>query len=100
MLHGVQNCLAQVVTHSPLVVAFAFWSPQPFTIVFKICSVTYKVLCNSQPIYLKPPSRTRDLRSSDQNVFCVPRIKTKMDEGSFSVAAPKLWNRLPCEIRV
>ena len=46
------------------------------------------------------PNRTRHLRSSDQNVFCVPRIKTKMGEGSYSVVVPKLWNRLPCEIRI
>ena len=43
--------------------------------------------------------RTRDLHSSDQNVLFVPRIKTKKCEGFFSVAAPKLWNHLPGEIR-
>ena len=48
---------------------------------------------------LKPPSRTRDLRSSDQNVLFVPRIKTKKGEAFFPVAAPKLWNRLTGEIR-
>ena len=49
---------------------------------------------------LEPPKRTRDLRSADQNVLFVPQIKTKKDEGSFSVAAPKLWNHLPAEIRI
>ena len=49
-------------------------------------------------LYLKAPSSTRDLRSSDQNVLFVPRTKTKMDEKSFSVTAPTLWNRFPCEI--
>ena len=48
---------------------------------------------------LEPPKRTRDLLSSDQNVLFVPRIKTKKGEGSFSVAAPELWNHLPGEIR-
>ena len=48
---------------------------------------------------LKPPKRTRDRRSSDQNVLFVPRIKTKKGEGSLSVAAPTLWNHLPGEIR-
>ena len=48
---------------------------------------------------LKPPNRTRDLRSSDQNMLFVPRIKTMKGEGSFSVAAPKLWNHFPGEIR-
>ena len=80
------------------------WLPVCFKIKFKTCLVTYiKALCNNQPIYLeevlKLPKRTRDLRSSDQNVFFVPRIKTKKGEGSFSVAAPKLWNHLPGEIR-
>ena len=49
---------------------------------------------------LEPPKRTRDLRSSDQNVLFVPRIKTEKGEGSFSVAAPKLWNHLPGEISI
>ena len=48
---------------------------------------------------LGSPKRTHDLRSSDQNVLFAPRIKTKKGEGSFSVAAPKLWNHLPGEIR-
>ena len=37
---------------------------------------------------LEPPKHTRGLRSSNQNVLIVPRIKTKKGEGSFSVAAP------------
>ena len=69
------------------------WMPVCFRIKFKICLVTYKALCNNQPIYLKEmlasPKRTRDLHSSDQNVLFVPRIKTKKGEVSFSVAAPK-----------
>ena len=48
---------------------------------------------------LKPPKRTRDLRSPDQNLLLVPRIKTNKGElGSSPVAAPKLWNHLPGEI--
>ena len=48
---------------------------------------------------LEPPKGTRDLRSSDQNVLFVSRIRTKMGEGSFFVVVPKVGNRLPCEIR-
>ena len=71
-----------------------------------ICLVTYEDLCKNQPIHvylkemLKPPNRTRDLRSSDQNLLFVSRIRTKMGEGCFSVGAPDLWHRLPCEIRI
>ena len=79
------------------------WLPVCFRIKLKICLVTYKALCNNQPIYLKdmlkPPNRTRDLRSSEQSVLLVPRIRTKKGEWSFSVAVPKMWNRLPGEIR-
>ena len=98
-LQGVQNCLAWVVTRSsrfsrttPLLKSL-HWLPVCFRIKFKICLVTY----NNQLIYLKemlePPRRTRDLRSSDQNVLFVPRIKKG------EVAAPKLWNQLPDEIK-
>ena len=109
-LQGVQNCLARVVTRSPRfcrttpLLRSLHWLPVSFRIHFKIGLVTFKALCNNQPIYLKemlkPLSRTRDLRSSDQNLLLVPRVRTKMGEGSFSVAAPKLWNCLPYEIRM
>ena len=48
---------------------------------------------------LKSPSRTRDLRSSDQNVLFVPRIKTKKGEAFFFcgcskiVESPHRWNQ-------
>ena len=108
-LQRVQNCLARVVTRSPRfcrttpLLKLLHWLLVCFRIKFKICLVPYKALCNNQPIYLKEmlehPKRTRDLRSSDQNVLFVPWIKTKKGEGSFPVAAPKLGNHLPGEIR-
>ena len=109
MLQGVQNCLARVVTRSPHfsrttpLLKSLHWLPVCFRIFFFFFLVTYKALCNNQPIYLKeivkPPKRTCDLCSSYQNVLFAPRIKTKKSEGSFSVAASKLWNHLPGEIR-
>ena len=104
-LQGVQK--AQVVTRSPRfarttsLLKSLHWLC--FRIKFKICLVTYKALCNNQPIYLnellEPLKYTRDLRTSDQNVLFAPRIKTKKNVGSFSVAVPTLWNHLPGEIR-
>ena len=101
-LQGVQNCLARVVTHSPrfprttLLLISLHCFPVCFKIKFKICLVTYKASCNNQPIYLKemltPPKRTRDLRSSDQNVLFVPRNKTKKGEGGV------LWRHQNCGI--
>ena len=106
-LQKAQHFLARVVTCSflrtqPLLMSL-HWLPVCYRINFKICLVSYKALCDNQPIYLKemfkPPKRTRDFRSSDQNVLFVPRIRTKKDEGSFPLTAPKLWNHLPGEIR-
>ena len=97
-LQGVHNCLAWVVARSPRfsgttpLLKSLHWLPVSLRIKFRICLVKYKALCINQPIYLKemlePPKRTRDLRSSDQDVSFVPRIKTKKGEVSFSVAAP------------
>ena len=109
-LHGVQNCLALAVTRSPRFsrttphLKSLHWLPVCFRIKFKICLVTFKALCNNQPIYLKKmlksPKRTRGLRSSDQNVLFVPRIETKKGEGSFSVTAPKLWDHLSVKLEL
>ena len=49
---------------------------------------------------LEPPKRTRDLRSSDQNVLFVPRNKTKKGEGSFSVAAPNCGIMSPVKLEI
>ena len=43
---------------------------------------------------------SRSLRSTDQKLLAVPksRVKTYGDR-AFSVAAPKLWNELPLDLR-
>ena len=43
---------------------------------------------------------SRSLRSTDQKLLAVPksRLKTYGDR-AFSVAAPKLWNELPLDLR-
>ena len=43
---------------------------------------------------------SRTLRSTDQKLLAVPksRLKTYGDR-AFSVAAPKLWNELPLDLR-
>ena len=43
---------------------------------------------------------SRSLRSTDQKLLAVPksRLKTYGDR-AFSVAAPKLWNELPLNLR-
>ena len=42
---------------------------------------------------------TRTLRSAEENLPFVPRTKLSSTSRAFSVAAPKLWNTLPLDIR-
>ena len=69
-----------------------------------ILLITYKVLHNQAPDYIKEllveykPSRS--LRSSTQNLFAVPPTKSKTGDRAFQVATPKLWNSTPSSIRL
>ena len=95
-LQGVQNCLPRVVTKSPRfchitpLLKSLHWSPVRYGIKFK-------------PVYirnmLQPSRRVRTLRPSDLDQLNVPRVRTAVGSRAFSVAAPRLWNDLPLEIR-
>ena len=81
------------------------WLPIKQWIKFKICMLTYKLLHNQGPKYLKDllqyKTMNRRLRSSnDPHLLLIPRtkLKTYVDR-SFKVAAPTTWNELPHEIR-
>ena len=66
------------------------------------------MLCNGlAPLYTCMCDRlelripTRRLRSSDNYVLNVPRYNLKSYGGrAFSVAAPKLWNKLPLDLKL
>lgn len=108
-LQRVQNSLARVVTRSPRfchitpLLKSLHWLPVQYRIRFKICVLTYQSLCNNQPTYirqmLKASPINRKLRSNDLDQLHIPRVKTTLGTRAFSVAAPKLWNGLPLEIR-
>ena len=105
-LQGVQNCLARVVTKSPRfchILKSLHWLPVRYRIKFKLCSLTYQALTSGQPVYirnmLQPSRKVRTLRSSDLEQLNVPRVRTAVGSRAFSVAAPRLWNELPSEIR-
>lgn len=81
------------------------WLPIRFRIQYKIILLTYKALNNQAPPYINSmleqyqPSRT--LRSSSKGLLKEKRVKLKTGgDRAFSVAAPKLWNSLPEEIRM
>ena len=108
-LQGVQNCLARVVTKSPRfchitpLLKALHWLPVRYRIKFKLCSLTCQALTSGQPVYirnmLQPLRKVRTLRSSDLDQLNVPRVRAAVGSRAFSVAAPRLWNKLPLEIR-
>ena len=108
-LQRVQNCLARVVTKSgrfasslPLRRSL-HWLPISSRIEFKINLLTFKVLSTGQPSYLSNLiSRAmprRILRSNNEILLSVPRVKTMTGARAFSSCAPTLWNRLPLSVR-
>ena len=63
----------------------------------------FKALNGLAPLYLSKLLTIRDpgraLRSTNQLVLEVPRSKYKhWGDRAFSVAAPRLWNKLPTEM--
>ena len=73
-------------------------------IEYKLLLITFKATHNLAPQYisdmLHPYPTPRPLRSSDENLLAIPQSRTKSyGDRAFSIAAPKLWNGLPDELR-
>ena len=110
-LQYVQNCAARLVTrtkrseHITPVLRELHWLPVRQRIIYKILLLTYKALNSMAPTYLTdllqrytPP---RQLRSSSKNLLKVPNSNLKSyGERTFQVAAPKLWNELPENVKI
>ena len=84
------------------------WLPVRQRISFNILLIVYKALRGQTPSYitellnLKSNQHTHNLRSSlDTLLLQIPSYKTKVTLGdrAFACAAPKLWNKLPLDIR-
>ena len=73
-------------------------------VLFKVLLLVYKAINVMVPLYitelLSYRTCSRSLRSTDQKLLALPksRLKTYGDR-AFSVAAPKLWNELPLDLR-
>ena len=80
------------------------WLPVCHRINFKILLLVLKSINGSAPSYLSDlltaHQPTRALRSANVGLLIVPRsrLKTRGDR-AFSIAAPRLWNNLPLEIK-
>ena len=81
------------------------WLPIRYRINFKIILLTFKAIHGLAPKYISDlvviNSSMYNLRSADSLFLSVPHINTKRTLGdrAFTIAAPKLWNSLPVELR-
>ena len=79
------------------------WLPIEQRIQFKLICLTFKGLYDQAPDYiyemLVPYSQTRRLRSCSKQLLAVQRTNLKYGNRAFSIAAPKLRNSLPDDIR-
>ena len=79
------------------------WLPVLERIQFKVLLVVYKSLNGLAPMYLRNlldyynPGRT--LRSSNRHLLIERRFSSKFGSRSFTCIAPRMWNKLPLDIR-
>ena len=110
-LQYVQNCAARLVIitrsseHITPVLRILHWLPVRQRITYKILLLTYKALNGMAPRYiadlLQPYTPTKKLRSFPKNLLVTPKSNLKFyGDRYFQVAAPRLWNSLPDEIRL
>ena len=104
-LQLVQNNAARLIMkvkksdHVTPVLIHLHWLPVQFRIEYKLLLLVFKCLCGKGPVYLSSllekyiPSRS--LRSASHLLLKEPTVRKR----AFSVAGPKLWNKLPVAIR-
>ena len=108
-LQLVQNAAARLLTghkksaHITPILHRLHWLPIQFRIQYKIILLTFKAHHCSAPIYLQTLLQFRNvrpgLRSSDK-LLSVPRSRlVSYGDRAFSNIAPRLWNRLPVDLR-
>ena len=109
-LQSLQNAAARVVSrvgkyeHITPVLKNLHWLPVEQRVIFKILLLTYKILHDTGPIYLKKfvtcYTPERDLRSSNLMLLVIPNVHLKTyGERTFAYAAAKAWNNLPMSVK-
>ena len=108
-LQLVQNTSARLIIdlkkreHVATTLVQLHWLPMNKDCFFKLL-LTYKALDNKGPSYLKELlilyKPARSLRSSSENLLCVPVTHYReTQKRAFSARAPAEWNNLPTSIR-
>lgn len=109
-LQRVQNAAARLILgipkhdHITTGLIKLHWLPVRQRIIFKIAVITFKVLNENEPVYLREllvvNKSARSLRSSSNTTLLIPKSKLKCaGDRSFSVSAPTIWNSLPERVR-
>ena len=109
-LQYIQNHAAKLVTkkkkfdHVTPLLHSLHWLPVPYRIDYKLLLLTHKCVHGKAPGYLSALLQTytpgRTLRSANQYLLTEKKSRLKLyGDRAFSVAAPKLWNSLPLELR-
>ena len=108
-LQRIQNTAARLVTltrkttHITPVLRELHWLPVGYRITYKILLFVFKSLNSLAPGYisslLQPYKPSRTLRSSNKVLLCEPPSRHSWGDRAFSVAAPRLWNSLPLQVR-
>ena len=79
------------------------WLPVASGIEFKIATLTYKILDSGLPSYLSSQLShyhpARELHSSSSNLLAQPYSNTNFGSLAFQSSAPKIWNKLPLEVK-
>ena len=102
-LQSVQNTTKKFDHITPVLIQL-HWLPVHFRILFKVLLLVYNALNGMAPLYitelLSYRTCSRTLCSTDQKLLAVPKSRLKTyEDRAFSVAAPKLWNELPLDLR-
>ena len=108
-LQVLQNSAARLITgthrkeHITPVLYSLHWLPVRRCIDFKVLLLIFKCLNGKAPSYLSAMLHfkdTRNTRYTMENMLEVPKTKcSTFGDRAFSVYAPRLWNKLPLEIR-
>lgn len=109
-LQNIMNEAARLVTLTPRkehitpALIALHWLPVKQRIEYKILLTVHKAVNDTGPKYLKellrPYRPSRSLRSVDQHLLIEPRYRLRSAGfRCFEVAAPRLWNLLPVDMR-
>ena len=108
-LQKLQNTAARILTlsktscHITPVLKDLHWLPVTCRIIFKLMLLVYKSLNFCSPTYivdlLTKYNPVRNLRSSNLSLLKESKANRVWGERSFVVAAPRIWNKLPQDIR-